>query len=223
MGSIGNRLEAALELLNEYGRGTNFADIGSDHAFLAIEAVKRKIAASATASDINVMPLEKGRENAESQGVDIDFILSDGFDRLEERGITAAAVCGMGGELISKMVLRSETAKGALLILQPMSAQEELRKTLWDNGYSILTERFVIESGKVYVLIASKYTGEATEYTFTDIFLGKTRPNTHEFARYCEKVCAGALKRRLGIIARGESTDDIDGLISLCQAQITSF
>ncbi len=223
MGSIGNRLEAALELLNEYGRGTNFADIGSDHAFLAIEAVKRSIAARATASDINRMPLEKGRENAESQGVGIDFILSDGFDKLEGRGITSAAVCGMGGELISKMILRSETAKSALLILQPMSAQEELRKTLWDNGYSILTERFVIESGKVYVLIVSKRTGEAAEYTFTDTFLGKIRPNTHEFAKYCEKVCAGALKRRLGIIARGEDTADIDGLISVCQAQITSF
>ena len=223
MSSIGNRLETALDLLNEYGRSTSFADIGSDHAFLAIEAVKRGIVSSATASDINRMPLEKGRENALSQGVDIDFILSDGFDSLEGLGITSAAVCGMGGELITKMILRSTTAKGALLILQPMSAQEELRKALWDNGYEILTERFVGECGKFYVLMAVKFTGKPTEYGFSDTFLGKIRPNTHSFAKYCEKVCAGALKRRLGIIARGESTDDIDGLISFCQAQITSL
>ncbi len=223
MSNIGNRLECALELLNEYGKGTYFADIGSDHAFLAIEAVKRGIAIHATASDINKMPLEKGRENAQSQGIDIDFILSDGFDSLEDRAITSAAVCGMGGELISKMLLRSETAKKAFLVLQPMSAQEELRKTLWENGFTILTERFVTESGKVYVLIAAQYSGSSTEYTYSDLFLGKIRPKTAQFAQYCEKIRSGALKRRLGITARGEDSTDIDRLISECQAQIASF
>lgn len=223
MGTIGNRLECALELLNEYGKGTHFADIGSDHAFLAIQAVKRGIAEQATASDINQMPLDKGRENARTQGVSIDFVLSDGFDALEEKGITSAAVCGMGGELISRMILRSDTAKKSVLILQPMSAQEELRKTLWDNGFEIIAERFVIESGKVYVLICTKYSGKNTEYSYTDIFLGKTRPSTYEFAKYCEKVCSGASKRRFGNIARGEDTSDIDELISICQAQTTSL
>lgn len=223
MSNIGNRLECALELLQEYGQGSCFADIGSDHAFLAIEAIKRGIAKRAIASDINKMPLEKGRENALSQGIDIDFILSDGFDSLEGYKIDSAAVCGMGGELISKMLLRSDVAKNALLVLQPMTAQEELRKTLWDNGFEILTERFVVESKKAYVLLAVKHTGASTDYTSTDVFLGKIRPNTSQFTQYCEKICSSALKRRLGIIARAEDSSDIDRLIKECQAQITSF
>lgn len=223
MGLLGSRLEAALELLNKADDKTLFADVGSDHAFLAIEAIKRGIAKSAIASDINEMPLAKGRENAEAQGVGAEFILSDGFDALEGRGITAAAICGMGGELIAKMILRSPDAHRCTLILQPMSAQEELRKALWDNGFSIYDERFVTDSGKPYVLMRAKHSGERVEYSYTDLYLGKERPTTPEFAQYCKKVWAGAEKRRLGIIARGESTEDIDRLIKECQTQTTSL
>lgn len=223
MSSLGSRLEAALELISFCENNRLFADIGSDHAFLAIEAKKRGKAENAVASDINPLPLQKGRENAENQGVDIEFILSDGFDALEGKGITSAAVCGMGGELIAKMILRSESAKNAVLVLQPMSAQEELRKALWENGFRIHSERFVTESGKPYVLMLACYNGENTEYSYTDLYLGKERPKTPEFARYCEKVRSGAEKRRLGIIARGEDTSDIDRLIKESQTQTTNF
>ncbi len=223
MSSLGSRLETALELLKNADDTSLFADIGSDHAFLAIEAIKRGIAKKAIASDINKMPLEKGKENAISQGVEIDFILSDGFDALEDRDVTVAAICGMGGELIAKMICRSKTAHNCTIILQPMSAQEELRRVLWDNGFSIFDERFVIDGGKPYVLLLAKYTAVNSEFDYSDLYLGKQRPNTHEFTEYCKKVMSGAEKRRLGIVARGESTAEIDRLIEECQTQITSF
>ena len=129
----------------------------------------------------------------------------------------------MGGELIAKIVLRSETAKNALLILQPMSAQDELRKALWDNGFVIHKEVFVYDSGKPYTVMQVTFTGENTEYSYLDLFLGKERIVTDEFKKYCQKVLQSAIKRRLGIIARGESTDDIDNLIEYCQTQTTNF
>ena len=223
MGSLGSRLETALGLLKKAEDTSLFADIGSDHAFFAIEAIKRGIAKNAIASDINEMPLEKGRENASSQQVEIDFVLSDGFDSLEEKNITAAAICGMGGELIARMILRSETAHRCTLILQPMSAQEELRKALWENGFEINEECFVIDSGKPYVLILAKFINTNSEYSYTDLYLGKERPKTHEFTEYCKRVLSGAEKRRLGIIARNESTAETDRLIKECQTQITNF
>lgn len=222
MSFLGNRLNTVLDLLKKCDN-TLFADIGSDHAFLAIEAIKNGIAVNAVASDINVMPLEKGRENARNAGFDIEFILSDGFDSLENKGVTSAAICGMGGELIAKMILRSEAAHKCSLILQPMSAQEELRKALWENGFEIKAEEFVTESGKPYVIMLAEYTGIDTEYDYCDLFLGKMRPRAQQFAKYCEKVLSGAEKRRLGIIARNESSEDIDKLIKLCQAQTVNI
>jgi len=53
--------------------------------------------------------------------------------------------------------------------------------------------------------------------------LGKERPTTPAFANYRKKVLSGAQKRRLGIVARGEDTREIDMLISECQTQTTNF
>lgn len=223
MSILGNRLEKAIEILADCEDTTLFADIGSDHAYLAIEALRRKLAVGAIASDINPLPLEKGRENAEKAGVDIEFVLSDGFDSLETKGITSAAICGMGGELIAKMILRSETAHRCSLILQPMSAPEELRRALWENGFSIPDEVFVSDSGKPYVIIRAKYSGSNEAYSYCDLYLGKIRPACQDFSEYCEKTAIAALKRRLGHIARNESTKDTDELIAYCQTQITSF
>ncbi len=223
MNNLGARLETALELLKSCKNTDTFADIGSDHAFFAIEAKKRGICKRVIASDINKLPLEKGRENAELQGIEAEFVLSDGFDGLEDKEITCAAVCGMGGELIAKMLLRSNIAKKCGLILQPMSAQEELRKTLWENGFEITKEVFVYESKKSYTIMQVEFSNQSTEFDYCDLYLGKERKDSPEFSKYCEKIKNAAEKRRLGLIARNEPTGDIDTLIKKCQMHITSF
>lgn len=223
MNTLGFRLEEALFLLSKTENNLTFADIGSDHAFLAIEVLKRGIAKKAIAADINKLPLEKGRQNAISNGVEMDFILSDGFDSLEGFNLTSAAVCGMGGELIAKMLLRSEVAKKCDLVLQPMSAQEDLRKALWDNGFDIISESFVVDSGKPYTLMRVRFDGIKRYYTYNQLFLGKEMKDSPEFSEYCKKIKAAAEKRRLGLIATGQSTDDIDGLINCCHSHIVSF
>ena len=219
MSMLGSRLEAALELLAKCESNALFADIGSDHAFFAIEAIKRGIAERAIASDINPLPLQKGRENAEKQALDIEFVLSDGFDSIENKGVTSAAVCGMGGELIAGMLLRSETAHRCELILQPMSAPEELRRSMWENGFLIIEEKFVTDSGKPYVIIRAKYSGNNTKYSYCDLYLGQSRPRCDAFSEYCKKSAIAAKKRRLGHIARNESTEEIDCLIAYCEDQ----
>lgn len=223
MSALGFRLEEALSILRKTEKNKIFADIGSDHAFLAIEVLKRGIAEKAIAADINILPLEKGRQNAKVNGIEMDFILSDGFDNLEEINLTSAAVCGMGGELIAKMLLRSKVAKNCDLVLQPMSAQEDLRKALWDNGFNIISESFVIDCGKPYTLMRVRFDGIKRDYTYNQMFLGKEMKDSPEFSEYCKKIKAAAEKRRLGLIATGQSTDHIDGLIDCCHSHIISF
>ena len=223
MSLLGNRLNAVTEILKSCENNSLFADIGSDHAFLAAEVVKQGIAKSAIAADINEMPLLKGKENAENSGVKLEFILSDGFDEFDGRDISSAAVCGMGGELIAKIVLRSKAARRALLALQPMSAQEELRKALWDNGFEIRREIFTYEAEKPYTVMEVRYSGKNSCYDYLDIYLGKERKRSPEFSKYCEKILHSAQKRRLGIIARNESTKEIDSLIEFCQTQTMIF
>lgn len=223
MSLIGSRLSAVTRLLKDVQNNTLFADIGSDHAFLAIEVLKNRLAERAIASDINELPLLKGKENAARSGVAIDFYLSDGFDSIDHLPITSAAICGMGGELIAKIVARSAVCRTATLILQPMSAQEDLRRFLWDNGFSIEREIFVYEAGKSYTVMLVSYSGKTTEYSYLDLYLGKERFPSREFSLYCKKILLSAVKRRLGIVNRGEDAGDIDRLIDFCQTQTTNL
>ena len=98
-----------------------------------------------------------------------------------------------------------------------------LRKILWENGFEIKSERFVIDNGKAYTVMNVIFTDKVSEYSYTDLYLGKERENSFEFSEYCKKIKNAAEKRRLGIVAKGDNLDDIDNLIKECQMHIINF
>ncbi len=216
--SIGNRLELVSDLLHTYGPFRRMADVGSDHALLAIRALERGDAAFAIASDLRPGPLERGRVNAASHkfGEDrIRFCLSDGFDGLGEFDFDCACVCGMGGELIAELLKRYGPHPDCRFFLQPMTAQDDLRRFLWENGYRIDREAFTRERDRPYAVLAVHFTGEAPQpYRYADLFLGRERPRTDAFAAYAEKVRAQAEKRLTGRLARGLDPTDERSLLA---------
>lgn len=213
MKSLGNRLELVAELIHTYGPFACLADIGSDHAFIAVCAMQSGDAALAVASDINTGPLERGADNARKYGVNAHFIRSDGFDALSEYDFDCACICGMGGELIADILRRYGPHPNCRLLLQPMTAQDDLRAFLWENGYQITEERYTCERGKPYAVFCTLYTGENTAYTYPELFLGKIRPHTDAFRAYVEKVRSQAEKRKLGLLAEGKDTSEEDQLL----------
>lgn len=218
MKSLGNRLELVAEMIRTYGPFRCLADIGSDHAFIAVRAVKNGDAAHAVASDLRAGPLERGKANAAAAGLpggSIDFCLSDGFDRLGGYPFDCACICGMGGELIAEILRRYGQQTACRFLLQPMTAQDDLRRFLWENGYAVDEERFTCERGKPYAVLAVRFTGEAVPpYSYADLFLGQKRPQTDAFFAYAEKARAQAEKRRVGLLARGEDPSCEDELLA---------
>lgn len=217
MKSLGNRLELVAELIHTYGPFRCLADIGSDHAFIAVRAVQNGDASHAVASDLRTGPLERGRANAANAGIGserIDFCLSDGFDALGSYAFDCACICGMGGELIAEILRRYGPHPACRFLLQPMTAQDDLRRFLWENGFAIDEERFTCERGKPYGVLAVRFTGEITQYSYADLFLGQKRPQTAAFRAYAEKARSQALKRRAGLLARGQDPFDEDALLA---------
>ena len=175
------RLRAAAEAA---GRCALFADIGSDHAKLALHLLETGAAAYAVCADIHASPLERGRQAAARTGLSerADFILSDGLDALPERP-DVAAVCGMGGELIADIVARAlrrfPGGPPIRFVLQPMTAADALRRFLWDNGFYIAEERYAVAAGKPYAVLtalsapcieqenAAAFSAPQNAYTFT--------------------------------------------------------
>ncbi|MDO7206351.1 tRNA (adenine(22)-N(1))-methyltransferase TrmK [Paraclostridium bifermentans] len=76
-------------------------------------------------------------------------------------------IAGMGGILIGELLeaKKSVAQNAEKLILQPMQAQAELRKYLYNNGFEVIDEVLVKEDFRIYEIIVAKYTGRKTEVT----------------------------------------------------------
>lgn len=164
------RLEAAARLV---GEGT-VADIGSDHALLPIELVRRGTP-RALASDINEGPCERARIHVRAAGLTdkITVKCCPGLDGIEEFAPDNIIIAGMGGELIASILGASDYPEKSecRLILQPMTMHGELRRFLAD-GYRITHETVVREGGKHYQLMAAVWDGERRTFTDAELRLG---------------------------------------------------
>lgn len=158
-------------------RGKVFADVGTDHGHLPIYLYKKGLVKRAVASDINPMPLESARRNIALHGAakGIDTVLSDGLAGVREYAPDDIAVFGMGGELICRIIADAPWTKdkNIRLILQPMTKQDDVRRFLLDEGYSIVGEALSFDEGKFYQTICAEYVGEKSEYTAAELVLGR--------------------------------------------------
>lgn len=150
------RLQAVADLVPQ---GAAFADIGTDHAYLPAWLLLNGCIDHAIASDINAGPLSRARRTAEDYGCTqhISFRLGAGLAKVRPEEADTVAIAGMGGETIAQILSDAPWTReqGTLLLLQPMSAQEELRRYLWLNGYTIHRENIVREGQKLYLVLGA--------------------------------------------------------------------
>ena len=161
MSALDGRLLAAASLVRE---GAVFCDVGTDHAYLPIHLVESGRAVRALATDVREGPLSSARTHIAEKGLchRIQAVLTDGLAGLGEAGITDVAICGMGGELIARILsdapfLKKEETR---LILQPMTRPAAVRSYLAENGFVIDEERLCTAAGRIYSCIAAHYTGK---------------------------------------------------------------
>ncbi len=209
---VGKRIQTVKSLVPA---GTRLLDIGSDHALLPISLYQDGTIVAAVITDINKGPLERSRAQVAAlcPSLPCEYLLSDGFAKVTG-GYDIAAVCGMGGELIARIIDEGGEKARCPLILQPMTMGEKLREYLWTHGYEIRKELYVTEDNKPYAVLFAEYTGTMTEHSYIDTFLGKERPNNGDYKNYAAKVAAAAENRLVGIRHRGEDEAPTLSLIS---------
>ncbi|MDR3645372.1 MAG: class I SAM-dependent methyltransferase, partial [Clostridia bacterium] len=158
------RLRAVASLVRE---GVNVADIGTDHAYLAVWLVRSGGCGRCIACDVNAGPLERARETLRAYGAQdrVELRLADGLDAVRAQEADDVVIAGMGGELIAEIIARCgwlrESSKH--LVLQPMTAQPELRRALCRSGFEIVREGAAREGAKLYVVISAVFTGRVSE------------------------------------------------------------
>ena len=195
-----------------------FADIGTDHAYLPVYLVEKGIINKAVAADLRVGPLENARDAVVSYGFTdkIELRLSDGLDNFKENEVEEIAVAGMGGLLISQFIERTEWLKNENihLILQPMTHIEELRKTLFDNGFIVDEEIVAEDDDKLYIVLSAYYYNDATAYTELDLIVGKLPYNNDSLSKkYLAKIYDKYNKKLVALKNANKEFSELEKLV----------
>ena len=216
------QLQPRLQLLADMvPEGSRLADVGTDHGYIPVWLLQRGRIAAAIASDIGAEPLQHARQTAEEYEVaDIDFRLCPGLDAIAPEEADTIVIAGMGGETI-QMILKAApwTAKGEhLLLLQPMTKVEYLRKWLIDNGYTFTDERLVFDKNYLYPVFAARG-GVQPPLTLAQQYGGVLLDGDPLYADYLDERI-GKLQKAIDGLRHSRTTENAvkaDSLSEICR------
>ena len=211
---ISKRLLTAANMVDN---GAKVADIGCDHGYLGIYLLLTGQASFVYASDLRTGPLGAAKRNAEKFGVTqkMEFVCADGFAGIDPDKVDTLICCGMGGDLIRKMIEKSPWVCDSryTLILQPQAGQAEFRKWLAGEGFSILEEQPVFDDRFIYAAMKIRYTGDCKTLSPGESYVTKQMLTcgSEDLPKYLERVLDSLEKSITGMeISKnpGEKLDD---------------
>lgn len=167
------------QILEKIPRGSQLADIGSDHALLPVAAVESGAAIQAIAGEVNPGPFDAAVKQVIESGMTevISVRRGDGLNVLSAGEADVITIAGMGGSLIAAILDRGiEKLTGVRrLVLQPNVGEDILRKWLYSHDWVLIEEWILEEDGKIYeVLVAepSHTTDLTNEQVYTERAIG---------------------------------------------------
>jgi tRNA (adenine22-N1)-methyltransferase len=151
------RLALAADLIKP---GESVADIGADHARLAIYLAEHKIASRVIIGELSDGPFACAcRAVQESALADkISLRQGNGLQVLDSGEVNNVIIAGLGGDTIVEILAYDgdKAASFQRFIFQPMSKARALRQWLANRGWVIEDERLVRENRRVYLVIVSR-------------------------------------------------------------------
>lgn len=210
------RLSAAASLVRG---GGIIADIGTDHGYLPVYLIQSGRVKGAIAADIGKMPLQNAAKTIENYDLSnvISLRLSDGLREFSEGDADEYVFAGMGGTLIAEKLAETPWIKNSNLhfVFQPQSRAEDLRKFLFENGFSINNELAVHEGRRVYITFDATYTGEIKPFTDADCFIGKL-PHTEDAHKHLSLQLT-RLKEKYNAYLQCDRLNEVSGLLDTIQ------
>ncbi|TDV67548.1 tRNA (adenine22-N1)-methyltransferase [Pseudomonas sp. LP_7_YM] len=156
--------------------GAYLADIGSDHGYLPVALIRRRVIAAAVAGEVASTPYQSALRTVHENGLGqyIAVRLADGLAAIEPQDrITAISICGMGGATIRDILQSGKARLGGQerLVLQPNGGEQPLRQWLMDNGYRVVCEELLRENRFDYEIIVAERSGPVV-YTPEQLYFG---------------------------------------------------
>jgi len=138
--------------------GSNFADIGSDHAFLSAYLCLKDSEMNAIAGEVRQGPFEAAVNTVQKFQLtnQIDVRLGDGLEVINQTDvIDTVVIAGMGGKLIIKILMEEPDIRKRInrFILQPNTFPEEVRAQCEKWGIPLSYESIVEDQGHLYEIL----------------------------------------------------------------------
>lgn len=144
------RLEAVLGLVPPC---RHLVDVGCDHAWVPLAAVRRGLAGRATGVDRALAPLAQAQGNLDACGeTRVELLRADGLRGWADETVQVVVLAGLGARSIIRVI---ETApvwlqRGAVWVLQPNTQWAGLRQWARRHGLHLQAERMVLEDGRYF-------------------------------------------------------------------------
>lgn len=209
---LSKRLE---KLASFVPKGARLLDVGSDHAYLPLYLMEEQQIDFAVAGEVASGPYQTALANVRTSDrkEDLQVRLADGLSALlPEDRIDTVSIAGMGGGLITAILERGQhlLTDIDLLILQPNNREDELRQWLSQNGFAIVAEDIVEDTGKFYEIIVVEKGSQSLslrEIRFgplllrqaSETFLKRWSLEWSKLSRVLEKIPVEKVAERLAI------------------------
>ncbi|QEG00279.1 tRNA (adenine(22)-N(1))-methyltransferase [Stieleria maiorica] len=136
------KLDDRLKAVAVQIRSSVHADIGSDHGHLIKALLTAGRIQRGIAIEVNQRPFENSRSTL--TGLNADVRLADGLAGLNPGEADSLSICGMGGELIARILQSYPDRVPPDLVLQPNRCPEAVRRWALGSGYHLVDEQLVI-------------------------------------------------------------------------------
>lgn len=202
-----SRIAAIAELVIKDERA---ADIGTDHAKLALYMLSAGIVPYMIISDLNNGPFNRALETvaASLYSDKIEVRQGNGLTILKQNEVFNVILAGMGGDTIVE-ILSFDLEKARSFkhyVLQPMSKPQAVRRFLSSQGWPILQEQVVKEKEHLFVIISTCPGEKRYELTPLQMDVGPHVLENYQLAAVKEYLLSWLKKYRVAL-AGLESTD----------------
>ena len=160
------------------------ADVGCDHAYVAVDAILEHKAKKAYACDIAKGPLARAKQTIETWHVEnqVSCILMNGIENLPT-DVEQIIIAGMGSSTMIS-ILEEGIRDGVSLLLSPHKDAHLLRQYLMDSGFRIVKEKVVQEDSHFYPIL--KVCKGNQELSNSDIYYGYNVEDSKEYRQFLQ-------------------------------------
>lgn len=169
-------LDERLNRVMGYIIGDTLVDIGSDHAYLPIEAYHNDKIKFAVCGEVVEGPYQSTVNNIRQHELSdkIEARLGNGLKVLNNEDVDTITICGMGGPLIAQILKEGfgHVGNHPRLILQANTYTYPVRKVISELGYTITNEDVLKDGRHFYEIIVCDFYPKQKNYTEKELKFG---------------------------------------------------